>query len=161
MRFVIEGLMLVDTWIHNRWDVGCFILGLVTAELHVRSQSMDPDFGKESSSLLQNPDFDTSTSSEPILGSRSKNLGSQKLATYGLYAMFIMGLYLGSFPTVGGCQTPGFAPLCALTFQVEPWRYIMLPAGFLVVMPVLFLPMLQRPLISGPARYLGKVSYAM
>lgn len=174
MRLVVEGLMLVDTWVHDRWDVGCFILGLVAAEMHVKSQMEDPEFGKvvEEEHLLARLDEITPRSrhlrqrSEPILSiSKPKTaslLEDRKLRKkVGLWAMFVLGLYLGSMPTVGGCATPGFASLCKLTFQKEQWRYVMLPAGFLVVLSILYLPTLQRPLNSAPARYLGKVSYAM
>lgn len=166
--------MLVDTWIHDRWDVGCFILGLITAELHVKSQMEDPEFGKvvEEECLMARMDEITPRSrhlrqrSEPILStSKLKKVemwgDKKKLTDLGLWAMFVLGLYLGSMPTIGGCATPGFKSLCTLTFQKEQWRYVMLPAGFLVVTSILFLPSLQRPLNSALARYLGKVSYAM
>lgn len=174
MRLVIEGLLLADTWVHDRWDVGCFILGLVAAELHVKSQMQDPEFGKvvEEEHLMARMDELTPRSrhlrqrSEPILStSKLRKMGlwddKKKWTDLGLWVMFVLGLYLGSIPTIGGCATPGFTSLCKLTFHKEQWRYVMLPAGFLVVTSILFLPSLQRPLNSAPARYLGKVSYAM
>ena len=131
MRFLIEGLMLLDCWVHDRWDVGCFILGLIIAELHVRSQMADPSFGSESAAtLLSNlesagPAFrHQRNASQPILAppglSSARPCSPARLRTLGFWGMFVGGLYLGSVPTVGGCATPGFAALCALTFQPEP-----------------------------------------
>lgn len=154
-RYCVEAAMLLDCWIKERWDVGCFMLGLIVAEAHVRSQESDPNFGNES--LVSMADLE-----EPLSEKATGSLeGDKKWKKYALWMTFIVGMYLGSTPTVGTCDTPWIAPLCALTFQKQPWQYIMLPAAFMVVFSILFLPALQRPLVSAPVQYLGKISYAM
>lgn len=55
VRIAIEVLVLGDTIIHDRWDMACFILGLIAAEIHVGSQESANMRNKEAS-LLQNTD---------------------------------------------------------------------------------------------------------
>lgn len=154
-RYVVESAILLDCWIKERWDVGCFMLGLIAAEAHVRSQEANPNF--ENGPLASTAGFE-GLLIEKSVGSLE---GDKKWKKHALWATFIVGLYLGSTPTVGACETPWIAPLCSLTFQKQPWQYIMLPAAFMVVFSILFLPALQRPLVSAPVQYLGKLSYAM
>lgn len=165
MRLIIQSVLLADTFIHDRWDVGCFILGLIAAEIHVHTQEYPELPSKEGSTLLHSfdniDDNDHPADSISISPYGAPSKGSQKLRTAGLWTMFILGMYLGSVPTEFACDTPGYQTLCRLSWHTEPWRYIMLPAGFLIILPILFIPALQKPLVSGPARYLGKVSYAM
>lgn len=159
IRLAIESLLLIDCLLHDRWDMACFLLGLLAAEVHVHSQESAANHNKEAG-LLHNLDADDSPTSHA--GSPRSSRHRRLLATAALWTAFVAGMYLGSVPTAGACETPGYVTLCALTRSFsEPWRYIMLPGSFLIVFAILFLPPLQRPLAAAPARYLGRVSYAL
>jgi peptidoglycan/LPS O-acetylase OafA/YrhL len=151
IRLIIEGLILFNTVIYDRWDLGCFVLGLIIAEIHIYSQEFPQ--AEEDEDVLYSVQYDHNS---PIFQSWSPGL--KKLS---LWAAFGLGTYLGSVPTEGTCKTPGYSKLCALTWHSEPWRYIALPGSFLIVSAILFLPVLQRPLTSSLGRYLGRVSYAL
>ncbi|KFX97593.1 hypothetical protein O988_04777 [Pseudogymnoascus sp. VKM F-3808] len=160
-RLLIEALVFVDTMLHDRWDLGCFILGVVAAEIHVGTQEAKAQMSKEAS-LLQNED---STDSFQYYDSADATSQRRRriFKKLGLWVCFIAGLYLGSVPTEHTCETPGYATLCTLTYHghKEKWRYIALPGSFLIVFAILYLPVLQRPLVAPAARYLGRVSYAL
>lgn len=152
IRLIIEGLILFDTVIYDRWDLGCFVLGLIIAEVHIRSQE------------LQQVEEDKDDFLHSVKRKRycaSFQSWSPSLKKLSLWAVLVMGMYLGSVPTEGTCETPGYSALCALIWHSEPWRYIALPGSFLIVFAILFLPIVQRPLTSSLARYLGRVSYAL
>lgn len=158
-RLLIEALVFVDTMLHDRWDLGCFILGLIAAEIHVGTQEAQTRLSKEEG-LLQNEDTTNSFQYYSDADATSKRR-LRILKKLGLWACFIAGMYLGSVPTDRTCETPGYASLCALTWHREKWRYIALPGSFLIIFAILYLPILQRPLVTPAARYLGRVSYAL
>ena len=151
IRLIIEGLILVNTIIYDRWDLGCFILGLIIAEVHIYSQESLQAEGEEK--FLYGVEYNHN-----FAHFQSWRFNFNRV---GLWAAFVLGMYLGSVPTEGTCNTPGYSALCMLTWHSEPWRYIALPGSFLIVFAMLFLPILQIPLLSSPARYLGRVSYAL
>ncbi|KFZ14658.1 hypothetical protein V501_03131 [Pseudogymnoascus sp. VKM F-4519 (FW-2642)] len=161
-RLLIEALVFVDTMLHDRWDLGCFVLGLLAAEIHVGTQEAASQRSKEEG-LLHNAD--ATDSSFQYDDGRNWNATNQRrrriLKKLGLWACFIAGMYLGSVPTEHTCETPGYATLCKLTWHGEKWRYIALPGSFLIIVGILYLPILQRPLVAPAARYLGRVSYAL
>ncbi|KAH7403270.1 acyltransferase family-domain-containing protein [Cadophora sp. MPI-SDFR-AT-0126] len=151
-RLVVEGLILVDNVIHDRWDMACFMFGLVIAELHIYSQEKTNPHEEGHKESVQD-----------IYSLPTRQSGEDSgLAKFGLWATFVVGLYLGSVPTEGTCTTPGYRTLCKLTRSYpEPWRYIALPGSFLVIFSLMFLPTLQKPLASPLARYLGRLGYAV
>ncbi|KFY35626.1 hypothetical protein V494_05747 [Pseudogymnoascus sp. VKM F-4513 (FW-928)] len=158
-RLLIEALVFADSMLHDRWDMGCFVLGLVVAEIHVGTQEAKAQLGKEEG-LLHNADASDSFQyySDADATSQRRRRILKKL---GLWACFIAGMYLGSVPTDHTCETPGYIALCSITSHKEKWRYIALPGSFLIVFSILYLPILQRPLVAPAARYLGRVSYAL
>ncbi|PVH87096.1 hypothetical protein DL98DRAFT_406149 [Cadophora sp. DSE1049] len=151
-RLVVEGLILVDNIIHDRWDMACFMFGLIIAEIHIYSQekaNLEEDEHKKS--IRDTSDLPAWQTGE-----------DRGLVKFGLWAIFVVGLYLGSVPTEGTCETPGYQTLCKLTRSFpEPWRYIALPGSFLVIFSIVFLPTLQKPLASPLARYMGRLGYAV
>lgn len=155
-RLIVEGLIIVDNVIHDRWDMACFMFGLVVAELHISSQ--------EKSNMVEEADEDKEAflPDEILPSTLTHRIRTTKLAKIGLWLLFILGLFLGSVPTEGTCQTTGYRTLCALTSRYsEPWRYIALPGSFLVIFAIVFLPTLQKPLSSPLARYMGRLGYAV
>jgi len=149
-RLVVEGLILVDNIAHDRWDMACFLFGLIIAEMHIYSQEKANLEEEKQNSVL---DID-----ELAIWLAPNT----KLISLSLWATFVVGLYLGSVPTEGTCETPGYRTLCTITRSFpEPWRYIALPGSFLVIFSVVFLPTLQRLLASPLARYMGRLGYAV
>ncbi|KFY29492.1 hypothetical protein V493_02335 [Pseudogymnoascus sp. VKM F-4281 (FW-2241)] len=158
-RLLIEALVFVDTMLHERWDLGCFVLGLLAAEIHVGTQEAESQRTKEEG-LLHNAD--ATDSFQYYGGADATNQRRRRiLKKLGIWACFIVGMYLGSVPTAHTCQTPGYSMLCKFVSHDEKWRYIALPGSFLIIFAILYLPVLQRPLVSPAARYLGRVSYAL
>ncbi|KAK0115478.1 hypothetical protein ONS96_013933 [Cadophora gregata f. sp. sojae] len=150
-RLVVEGLILVDNVLHDRWDMACFMFGLIIAEIHIHSQEATDTERKENKKSFHD-----------TYESLSRQIQSTDLVKSSLWATFILGLYLGSAPTEGTCETPGYRTLCTLTRSFhEPWRYIALPGSFLVILSLVFLPTLQKPLASPLARYMGRLGYAV
>lgn len=47
--------------------------------------------------------------------------GDKKWKSYALCITFIVGMHLGSTPTVGTYDTPWIALLCEMTFPKQPW----------------------------------------
>jgi hypothetical protein len=158
-RLFIESLIFIDTWIHDRWDLGCFILGLIAAEIHVRSQESTAQHNKEAS-LLHDADSTDSFKYHDDTDSITQRR-RRILVKVSLWACFIAGMYLGSVPTEHACETPGYMSFCGITQNKEKWRYIALPGSFMIIFAILYLPVLQRPLATSVTRYLGRVSYAL
>ncbi|KFZ22702.1 hypothetical protein V502_02823 [Pseudogymnoascus sp. VKM F-4520 (FW-2644)] len=159
VRIAIEVLILGDTIIHDRWDMACFILGLIAAEIHVSSQESANMHNKEAS-LLRNTD---ATDYSEYHGRTDTTMQRRRyiLLKLSVWACFIAGMYLGSVPTEHTCETPGHILLCKFTWHKEQWRYIALPGSFLIIIGVLYRPVLQRPLAPPVTRYLGRVSYSL
>lgn len=108
-RYGVEAAMLLDYCIMERWDVGWFMLGLIAAEAPVRSQESDPNFVREALASMAGLG---GLLSEKATGSLE---GDKKWKKYALWMTFIVGMYLGSTPTVRMYDTPWIAPLCAST----------------------------------------------
>ncbi|KAF3063507.1 hypothetical protein GL218_01820 [Daldinia childiae] len=131
VRLIVESLLIIHCFGHKRWDLALFISGMSLAEIEV---------------LLRKP----------------KNPSARKLVNGLLILTMILGLFLCGYPRDHNTQTPGYIwskyvwPLGA--YRRRFWLAI---GAMLLVGPMAFLPYVQSVFLTRPARYLGRISYAL
>ncbi|KAI1373017.1 acyltransferase family-domain-containing protein [Hypoxylon crocopeplum] len=131
IRLAVEGILMTHCFGHKRWDVALFIAGMILAELEV---------------LLQKP----------------KNPPARKLVNGLLLLTMILGLFLCGYPRDHNTVTPGYMwskyvwPLTA--YRRRFWLAV---GAILFVGPMVFLPSVQSVFLTRPARYLGRISFAL
>ncbi|KAH6696637.1 acyltransferase family-domain-containing protein [Leptodontidium sp. MPI-SDFR-AT-0119] len=117
-----------------RYDIGCFLCGMLMAEQHVRSAR---------------------SRSVPT------SMGGKIVSTFSWSAVLLVGFWLASIPhTHGsyGSHTYGFQIISA----VIPWGSNVFVAGsILIVWAIANLPLLQRIFTSPILHYLGQISFAL
>ncbi|KAH9215729.1 acyltransferase family-domain-containing protein [Leptodontidium sp. 2 PMI_412] len=149
VRIAVEVLIIVHASWNDRWDVMCFVGGLIIAEQHYAR--------KAKAALMSIPlgDTDQTSSLEHPGQSRSKKMF--------YFATLAMGMFIGSYPYHGGCDTPGFQWFCKVD-RHQPsrsnWRYTSAYGAFLTVISISNLPSTQTVFTTPLASYLGKISYA-
>lgn len=119
---------------NDRWEMLLFWGGMILAELNEGTASL------------------------------SKPAALLNKAWYAFYlANLICGLYLASYPDLGGDATPGYVYLTTLvpsTYK-QTRRFWQGIGGFQIVMSVSCIPALARFFASGIPRYLGQISFAL
>ncbi|KAI1093278.1 acyltransferase family-domain-containing protein [Rostrohypoxylon terebratum] len=131
VRLAVEGVIMAHSFGHRRWDVALFIAGMTLAELEV---------------LLKKP----------------KNPLARKLVNALLILTMILGLFLCGYPRDHNTATPGYVwskyvwPLTA--YRRRFWLAI---GAILFVGPMVFFPSVQSFFLTRPARYLGRISFAL
>ncbi|TVY18719.1 hypothetical protein LARI1_G002856 [Lachnellula arida] len=127
------GLIYYCFWC-MRYDIGCFLCGMLMAEQHVRS-----------------------TRSKGV----PKSVGGRIVSTLSWSAVLVVGFWLASIPhTHGsyGSHTYGFQTISAII----PWGSNVFVAGsILIVWAIANLPFLQRLFTSAIPHYLGQISFAL
>jgi peptidoglycan/LPS O-acetylase OafA/YrhL len=131
VRLAVEGFLTVHCFAHRRWDIALFLAGMVIAELQV---------------LLQKPK------------------GKPRLALVNvlLVIALVTGVFLSGYPRDNNAQTPGYMwtkhvwPVTA--YRRRFWLAI---SAILIVGSMAFLPTVQSVFLTRPARYLGRISFAL
>jgi len=135
----------------GRWDMAPFLGGIVLCELDAWRDQHHPD-GKHGNNA----------SSESKKGAKHhpRHLLRKLHALIPTIAL-LAGLYVGSFPranNAGEYCVVGYQTLCRIT---PSYRYWHAAAAFTTMWALSRSTTLQRPFVSGPARYLGRVSFSM
>ncbi|KAI1105650.1 acyltransferase family-domain-containing protein [Jackrogersella minutella] len=131
IRLATEGLIMAHCFGHRRWDVALFIAGMMLAELEV---------------LLQKP----------------KNPSARKLVNALLILTMIVGLFLCGYPRDHNTKTPGYIwSQHVWPFTAYRRRFWLAVGAMLFVGPMAFLPSVQSFFLTRPARYLGRISFAL
>ncbi|OTA62039.1 hypothetical protein K449DRAFT_330710 [Hypoxylon sp. EC38] len=131
VRLAVEGVLMAHCFGHKRWDVALFIAGMTIAELEV---------------LLKKP----------------KNPSARKLVNVLLMSSMILGLFLCGYPRDHNTQTPGYMwSKYVWPFTAYRRRFWLAIGAILFVGPMAFLPSAQSVFLTRPARYLGRISFAL
>lgn len=131
VRIMVEGLLMVHCFVHSRWDVALFIAGVSLAELEV---------------LLEKP----------------KNPLRRKMVDICLVTTLVLGVFLSGYPRDHSTQTPGYM----WSQHIWPYsayrrRFWLAVSAILIMGPMAFLPSVQAVFLARPARYLGRISFAL
>ncbi|KAI1803180.1 acyltransferase family-domain-containing protein [Daldinia bambusicola] len=131
IRLIVEGLLMVHCFGHKRWDLALFISGMALAEIEV---------------ILKKP----------------KNPLARKVVNALLILSMILGLFLCGYPRDHNTQTPGYMwSKYVWPFSAYRRRYWLAIGAMLLVGPMVFLPSVQSIFLTRPARYLGRISFAL
>jgi peptidoglycan/LPS O-acetylase OafA/YrhL len=124
-----------------RWEVFLFLAGMLSAEL----------------------DFVSGLFVErPLLGEKPLPI-YHRLSGFGWAAMFFLGCFLNSCPTLGPDISPGYMYISSIMparYSEGSSRPIQALGGALLVWSFMHLPIVQRIFTTSVAQYLGKISYA-
>ncbi|KAH9883549.1 acyltransferase family-domain-containing protein [Xylariomycetidae sp. FL2044] len=131
VRLAVEALVVAHAFAHKRWDVALFVAGMFIAELEV---------------LLQKPTHPT----------------RRKLVNAALILTLIVGVFLTGYPREHNTKTPGYMwTKYVWPFTAYRRRYWLAIGALLIVGPMAFLPTVQSFFLTRPARYLGRISFAL
>ncbi|KAI1085357.1 acyltransferase family-domain-containing protein [Whalleya microplaca] len=131
VRLAVETLLTVHCFAHKRWDVALFIAGMFLAELEV---------------LLEKP----------------KNPLRRKLVDVLLILIMVLGLFLIGYPRDHSTKTPFYIwSKYVWPFTAYRRRFWLAIGALLFVGPMAFLPSVQSFFLTRPARYLGRISFAL
>ncbi|KAI1637120.1 acyltransferase family-domain-containing protein [Biscogniauxia mediterranea] len=131
VRLIVETTLIAHCFGHRRWDVALFIAGMVLAELEV---------------LLEKP----------------ANASRKRLVNLLLVSVLLVGLFLSGYPRDHSTDTPGYMwSKYVWPFTAYRRRYWLAIGAILIVGPLAFLPPLQSVFLTRPARYLGRISFAL
>ncbi|KAI1409504.1 acyltransferase family-domain-containing protein [Hypoxylon sp. FL1857] len=131
VRLAVEGVIMAHCFGHKRWDVALFIAGMMLAELEV---------------LLKKP----------------QRPSARKLVNALLILTMIFGLFLCGYPRDHNTQTPGYIwTKYVWPFTAYRRRFWLAIGAMLFVGPMAFLPSVQSVFLTRPARYLGRISFAL
>ena len=130
-----------------RWEVFLFLVGTLIAELDLANGLF------QSKSLLDEKSLD------------DRPVASAQIGQGVWMFVFVVGLYLGSSPSMSPEKTPGYMYLTSLVpdsfsqgaTTSKFWQAI---GGILIVWSILRVPTLQKPFTTHFAQYLGKISYS-
>ncbi|KAI0004851.1 acyltransferase family-domain-containing protein [Xylariaceae sp. FL0662B] len=131
VRLAVEILLTMHCFAHKRWDVALFIAGMLLAEFEV---------------LLEKP----------------KNPLQRKLVDILLILTMFLGLFLIGYPRDHSTKTPFYSwSKYVWPFTAYRRRFWLAMGSILVVGPMVFLPSVQFLFLTRPARYLGRISFAL
>lgn len=143
VRVSIVVLLISYYMVAKRWDVAVHFGGFLLADL---------DLNREDSTS-----FSTETVTAPLSPPpKPKN----PISTIFWSAIFLLGLYLGSFPrhAIGASASDGFGFLASLSTWHKHWHTL---AAILIAWSLSHAPILQSPFTSAPMLYLGKISFSL
>ncbi|ORY62576.1 acyltransferase 3 [Pseudomassariella vexata] len=131
VRLAVESLIVVHSFAHKRWDVALFIAGMIIAELEVITQ-------------------------------KPKNPPRRKLVNALLVLTLILGVFLSGYPRDHNTKTPGYMwSKYVWPYTAYRRRFWLAVSSILIVGPMAFLPSVQNVFLTRPAKYLGKISFAL
>ncbi|KAI1393177.1 acyltransferase family-domain-containing protein [Hypoxylon trugodes] len=131
VRLFVQSFLIVHSFIHKRWDLALFIAGMSLAELEV---------------LLKKPN----------------NPSARRVVNVLLVLAMILGLFLCGYPRDHNTKTPGYMwSKYVWPFGAYRRRFWLAIGAMLFVGPVAFLPSVQSIFLTRPARYLGRISFAL
>ncbi|RYP43007.1 hypothetical protein DL770_011890 [Monosporascus sp. CRB-9-2] len=132
VRLAVESFLVIHCFGHKRWDIALFIAGMLLAELEVM--------------LPRKPQ------------SRSK----RRLVNMLLFATLLLDIFFSGYPRDGNTKTPGYMwSKHVWTYTAYRRRFWLAMGAILIVGPMAFLPGAQALFLTRPARYLGRISFAL
>ncbi|KAI0017545.1 acyltransferase family-domain-containing protein [Xylariomycetidae sp. FL0641] len=131
VRLLVEGLLIVHSFGHQRWDVALFVAGMSLAELEL---------------MLRKP------------WTRWKKVA----INMALVLMLVFGIFLSGYPREHPTKTPGYRwTKYVWPFTAYRRRFWLAISAMLMVGATVFLPCVQAVFVTRPARYLGRISFAL
>ena len=131
VRLLVENFLIAHCFGHKRWDVALFLAGMVLAELEV---------------LLKRP----------------TNPSRRRLVNVLLVLTLVLGVFLSGYPRDHPTKTPGYMWSGHVwPFTAYRRRFWLAISAILIVGPMAFLPSVQSFFVTPPARYLGRISFAL
>ncbi|KAH7311437.1 acyltransferase 3 [Stachybotrys elegans] len=144
-RLGLGGFLSAYSLTLGRWDMATFMGGALMSELDI-AHSMEND------RMMTPP-------------SASRSLLQSRRARAGRWAAFVLALYFLSYPDAAAEFTPGFVFLSDWVpryyIPLSGWMFYQSMGALILLACVLRSPLLCRLLESGPAQYLGKISFSL
>ncbi|KAK3360076.1 acyltransferase 3 [Lasiosphaeria hispida] len=152
VRLAVVGVLMVFTYLSDRWEMMLFYAGMALAE-------MDLMRGAHESPAVSSPSDSPSLGATPPPATQ-KPKGPRQLIWP---AVSLLGLYFMSQPDHGSEVTPGWVFLSTFIpeFWSEKYRYWQSIGAIVFVLAVGRTPAWQKLFSTGPVQYLGKISYAI
>lgn len=158
VRLILEAMTLLFCIRWGRWDVVLFLSGLILAEIDLENGiwNNNPTTASKSESALTTVDLEKlvdTTSIQSFIRRRQKAIW---------IGVFILGLYMGSSPNIGGQYTPGYVWLARITPKTypEPHRFPQTLGAVLIVASINNSKTIQKIFVNPLSQYLGQISYA-
>jgi peptidoglycan/LPS O-acetylase OafA/YrhL len=157
VRMTGIGLLALNAAWWDRWDMMLFLGGIFIAE----SDLIASDHGLRSP-ILPSRTTSPSDPEKPHSAAPARDLRTT-IRTAWPVALFVAGLYMGSWPPRRAHETPGYATLNAL---IPFWfrsrdRFWPCMGGLLVVKAVTNGPVVQRLYNTPFAQYFGRISFTL
>jgi peptidoglycan/LPS O-acetylase OafA/YrhL len=151
VRVPITMGLMVCSHLYGRWEFVCYLSGLLLANICLIREVNVPVIGKNILSLPQ-------TNSPRTVSPRREHLNVRILYT----VIFLIGLYLLSFPKEDGHLTPGYRILSSFTpSNWKLYRFWNNWGAFLVIFSLTNDRFLAHPFHHPILQYLGTISYAI
>ncbi|KAI1252565.1 hypothetical protein MGN70_007166 [Eutypa lata] len=132
VRLAVEGLLVTHGFMHKRWDAALFVMGMIIAELEI------------------------------LFPRKPQNPSKRRLLNIALFATLTLGVYLSGYPRDGNIETPGFMwSQYVWPYTAYRRRFWLAVGSILIVGAMAFLPSVQGLFLTRPARYLGRISFAL
>lgn len=156
--FTVASLALYAGWA-NRGDLGCFLVGMLFAEFHIRKKLLS---GTATTESRLNKTTITSTNCTNITTTTmSKSLLTKIISTGAWTVVLGAGIWMASIPiTKGnyGSSTPGYRTIAT----VIPLNESVMSIGMaLLFWGIYKLPLVQRFFSSAAMCYLGNISFSL
>ncbi|KAI4099136.1 MAG: hypothetical protein L6R37_006092 [Teloschistes peruensis] len=150
VRLAAEVVLITQSMWVWRWDVLAFAAGTLVAELeHQRPK------------ILQSSDLPMYLVSSRWNQELTKHLWHGLVLRMLLWSVFILGMYLASYPYIPPKEGIFFSKLAwMVNYKVEGRRIFHVIAGTLILLAIVHEPFLQIPFQTAFPRYLGRISYA-
>ncbi|KAI0148364.1 acyltransferase 3 [Xylariaceae sp. FL1272] len=131
VRMAVETLLTAHCFLHKRWDIALFIAGMLLAELEV-------------------------------LVSKSGTRQKSRWVNVLLVVTLVVGLFLTGYPRDHSTSTPGYMwSKYTWPYTAYRRRYWLAIGAILTVGPMVFMPSIQNIFLTRPAKYLGRISFAL
>lgn len=148
-RLSLAGLISFYSLAMGRWDMATFLGGAMLSDIDI---------------------WNSSTSMPAIVGNKSGNSTAKRqlspsISTIIRWMVFVVALYLLSYPDVGAEYTPGFVVLSWLVpryyLPLAGWMFYH-SIGALLLLPCIVQTRHLRDILESPvAQYLGKISFSI
>jgi peptidoglycan/LPS O-acetylase OafA/YrhL len=160
-RMAIEVSLMLYLFYVDRWDVATFIAGMFIAEINIIHDERKKAREAAKAAIGEAASEDMEARLDAPKKRRHPMVKFTKQLP--LWCLFFFGYYLTGYPGSDAEHTPGYS--FVTHFWAGDWdykfRFFISIAAILLIFATSFLPAAQWFFTTPPARYLGKISYAL
>ncbi|KIW08862.1 uncharacterized protein PV09_00786 [Verruconis gallopava] len=161
VRLFLTGLIVLFCGFWDRWEVVCFLAGMILCDIDLFNQKPEPRPARLETIVEEDEDL------LPQWEAKTR-LALEDSATRNGYVkhwllLFLAGLYLLSTPNLDIGNTPGYQTLFQLTPSTysDKKRFLQSLGAICTVWAITNCSALQSPFVTSFAQYLGSISYSL